>query len=208
MDSKPLVLHGEHVRLEPLGPEHIAPLVAASAHGGELYAMSFVPQGEDAVRRYVEAALAWQRAGTAVPFATVRQNDGTVIGSTRFFDLARWAWPSDHPNARNAYDTGEIGYSWLAPDAIRTAANTEAKLLMLTHAFEIWRMRSINFHTDARNARSRAAIERVGGQFEGILRAHRLATDVTPRDSARYSIVENEWPRVKEHLLARLHPSN
>jgi len=199
-----IVLRGRHIRLEPLSRDHVEPLVRASYGGGELYAMSFVPQNEADVRRYVEDALASARAGHAVPFATVRQSDDTVIGTTRFFDLARWAWPRDHSRVPEAYDTCEIGYTWLAPHAIRTAANTEAKLLMLTHAFEAWRVYSVCFHTDARNERSRRAIERIGGQFEGILRAHRLATDLAPRDSARYSIVAAEWPAVKERLLARL----
>jgi len=157
------------------------------------------------MRHYVEQALSLAAGGRAVPFATVRQRDGAVIGTTRFFDLERWAWPAERrARADAAFDTGEIGYTWLSPAAIRTAANTEAKLLMLAHAFERWGMRAVTFHTDARNARSRAAIERIGGRFEGILRSHRLAVDYQPRDSARYSIVESEWPRVKEHLTGLL----
>ncbi|HEX8805760.1 MAG TPA: GNAT family protein [Candidatus Aquilonibacter sp.] len=197
------MLRGRHIRLEPLQPQHIEPLAAASEAGGELYAMSFVPQGVDAMRRYVETALAWAKAGTAVPFATIRQSDDTVIGSSRFFNLERWTWPADRPQ-HNTYDTGEIGYTWLSADAIRTPANTEAKLLMLALAFESWGMRSVCFSTDSRNARSRAAIQRIGAQFEGILRAHRLATDLIPRDTARYSIIANEWPNVKEHIAALL----
>ncbi|MGA8841809.1 MAG: GNAT family protein [Candidatus Aquilonibacter sp.] len=200
-------LHGAHVRLEPLSKHHIAALVGASSGDPSFYTWSAVPQGEEQVRAYVEQALSLAASGRAVPFATVRQRDGVVIGSTRFFDLERWPWPPER-RARSdaAYDTCEIGYTWLAPAAIRTAANTEAKLLMLTHAFETWGVRAVTLHTDARNARSRAAIERVGGQFEGILRSHRLAVDFIPRDSARYSILESEWPAVKERL-ARLLPS-
>jgi RimJ/RimL family protein N-acetyltransferase len=92
-------------------------------------------------------------------------------------------------------------YTWLTRSAIRTAANTEAKLLMLTHAFEVWQVLRVCFHTDARNQRSRAALERIGGQFEGILRAHRMAADFIPRDSVRYSILAAEWLAVKERLL-------
>ena len=91
---------------------------------------------------------------------------------------------------------------------MRTAANTEAKLLMLTHAFETWRVLRVCFHADARNQRSRAALERIGGSFEGILRAHRLAADSSARDSARYSILEPEWPAVKHHLVRLLHHEN
>lgn len=203
MTTSDVVLRGNHIRLEPLNRGHIAALVEASSGNPDVYAMSFVPQGDAAVRAYVETALAWMQAGHAVPFAIVRQSDGAVIGSTRFFELQRWAWPASHAQT-NAFDTGEIGYTWLTPAAIRTAANTEAKLLMLTQAFESWGMRSISFHTDARNARSRAAIERIGALFEGILRAHRVATDFSPRDSARYSIIASEWPDVKAHLAALL----
>ncbi len=200
-----MILSGTHVRLEPLNHTHIPALTAASSSDDEPYALSFVPRGEAAVRQYVETALAWATAGHAFPSAIVRQGDGAVVGSTRFFDLARWAWPADHAQS-NTFDTGEIGYTWLAPSAMRTAANTEAKLLMLTHAFETWGMRSVCFHTDARNARSRAAIERIGAHFEGILRAHRLATDFSARDSARYSITAGNWLDVKAHLAGLLAP--
>jgi RimJ/RimL family protein N-acetyltransferase len=153
-----------------------------------LYQWSPVPQGKDEATRYVETALAWRDAGAAVPFAIVRVDDGVVIGSTRFWNLERWAWPQGHPlHGRGAPDAGEIGYTWLSGSAIRTAANTEAKLLMLTHAFEAWQVLRVCSHTDARNQRSRAALERIGGQCEGILRAHRMAADFISRDSVRFS---------------------
>ena len=98
----------------------------------------------------------------------------------------------------------EIGYTWLTQSAIRTAANTEAKFLMLRHAFETWDVLRVCFHTDVRNQRSRAALERIGGVFEGILRSHRLAADNIARDSARFSIVASEWPRVKERLMEKI----
>jgi RimJ/RimL family protein N-acetyltransferase len=128
-----------------------------------------------------------------------------VIGSTRFFDLERWAWPAGHArhvrsNENQTPDACEIGYTWLAPSAIRTAANTEAKLLMLTYAFETWQVLRVCLHTDVRNQRSRDAIERIGGKFEGILRAHRMAADFIARDSARFSIVAAEWPEAKGRL--------
>src|SRR5262249_47132918 len=106
--------------------------------------------------------------------------------------------------ARKDPDACEIGYTWLTSSAVRSAANTEAKFLMLSHAFEVWKVFRICFHADVRNLRSRNALERIGGQFEGILRAHRLAADYTARDSARYSIVAAEWPSVKERLLGFL----
>jgi RimJ/RimL family protein N-acetyltransferase len=193
------------VRLEPLATDHLDALVAAAAVDPSLYQWSAVPVGREAVARYIETALAWREAGNAVPFATVRIADGAVLGSTRFFDIESWAWPAGHErHGRENPDVCEIGYTWLSGDAIRTAANTEAKLLMLTHAFEVWQVLRVCLHTDARNQRSQAAIERIGGKFEGVLRAHRMAADFTPRDSYRYSIVAAEWPGAKLKLQQRL----
>lgn len=206
MAYEDLLLQGRHVRLEPLGRRHIDALVAAAeAPDPALYHWSPVPQTREEADRYLETALAWRDAGTAVPFAVVRLADGSVIGSTRFWNIERWAWPPGHPSHGRAHpDACEIGYTWYAVSAIRTAANTESKLLMLTHAFETWQVLRVCLHADARNERSRAAIERIGGQFEGILRAHRMAADFIPRDSARYSIIASEWPVVKERLARRL----
>ena len=184
-------------------------MVAASAIDSSLYQWSPVPQGKVEAASYLDTALAWRDAGSAVSFAIVKLNDrlddssddGVVIGSTRFFNLERWAWPKGHPrHGRHDPDVCEIGYTWLARSAIRTAANTEAKLLMLTHAFETWQVLGVCFHTDARNQRSRAALERIGGKFDGILRSHRMAADYIARDSVRYSIVAAEWPVVKQQL--------
>lgn len=198
------MLTGRHVRLEPLERRHVAGLVAASAGDPELYRWSPVPRGETEVMRYVDTAIAAREAGNAQPFATLRVSDGVVIGSTRFFDLERWAWPEGNVHhGRTAPTACEIGYTWLSHDAVRTRANTEAKLLMLTHAFETWQVLRVCLHSDARNTRSRAAIERMGGRFEGILRAHRMAANHIARDSARYSILAAEWPEVK-HGLTRL----
>ena len=205
MQSDHPVLSGRHVRLEPLALGHADNLAAAAAIDPGLYQWSMVPQGKIQVRRYIETARSWHEAGSALAFAIVRTADGTVIGSTRFFDLEHWGWPEGHArHHRAAPDAGEIGYTWLTRQAVRTAANTEAKLLLLSHAFETWRMLRVCFHTDVRNQRSRNALQRIGANFEGILRAHRLATDQIARDSARYSIVESEWPAVKMHLLQLL----
>jgi RimJ/RimL family protein N-acetyltransferase len=201
LKSECLTLAGEHIRLEPLESRHAAGLAGASADDPALYQWSPVPQGASAAANYIDIARAWRDAGTAVPFAIVRTDNNLVIGSTRFWNLERWAWPAGHiRHGGNAPDACEIGYTWLARAAIRTAANTEAKLLMLTYAFETWEVLRVCFHTDARNARSREALERIGGKFEGILRAHRMAADYIPRDSVRYSIVAAEWPEVRLHL--------
>jgi N-acetyltransferase len=201
MRTEGLVLSGTHVRLEPLDRRHVDGLAAAAAADPSFYRWSSVPQGKLEVGNYVDTALAWRDAGSAVPFAIVRPDDDVVIGSTRFWNLERWPWPQGHPRqTRDVIDACEIGYTWLTRPAIRTAANTEAKLLMLTLGFETWQVLGVCFHTDARNQRSRAALERIGGKFEGILRAHRMATDHIARDSARYSIVTAEWPAVKRRL--------
>lgn len=203
--SSELVLTGVHVRLEPLARIHVPALLAAARRDPALYRWSVVPQDLVEMAQYVDTAIAWREAGSAVPFATVRLSDGATIGSSRFFDIECWAWPAGHPEAHGTMpDACEIGYTWLAADAVRTAANTEAKLLMLTHAFDSWRVKRVCFHTDARNERSRAALARIGAQFEGVLRAHRLAADLTARDSARYSIVASEWPQMRKRLQALL----
>ena len=198
-------LEGKHVRLEPLDRRHIDGLTAASAADPTLYRWSPIPQGRLEAAQYVETALAWRDAGTGVPFAIVRAEDSSILGSTRFFNIERWAWPPGHKwHGRKGPDACEIGYTWLTGSAIRSAANTEAKFLMLSHAFEVWNVHRVCFHTDLRNQRSQNALERIGGQREGILRAHRMAADHIPRDSVRYSIVATEWSAVKRHLLELL----
>ncbi len=209
MEIESLVLSGRHVRLEPLNRGHVDGLVIAAAADPSLYQWSPVPQGKAAATVYVDTVLAWRDAGTAVPFAIVRVSDGVVIGSTRFWNIERWSWPQRHERHGREYpDACEIGYTWFTRSAIRTAANTECKLLMLTHAFETWQVLRVCFHTDARNERSRAALERIGGKFEGILRAHRMAADHIARDSVRYSIVGAEWPAVKQALSQLLDSRN
>lgn len=205
MPEETITLQGQHIRLEPLSHGHVDGLVSAAAEDPALYRWSPVPQGKSQATEYVKTALAWQDAGTAVPFAIVRASDGTVIGSTRFWNMERWAWPQGHlSHGRNTPDACEIGYTWLARSAIRTGVNTEAKLLMLQHAFDVWRVLRVCFHTDSRNTRSRTALERIGGKFEGILRAHRMAADFIPRDSVRYSIIHSEWPGVRHRLVGLL----
>lgn len=203
------VLTGRYVRLEPLSLGHVPALAAASAEAAAadpaLYLWTPVPQGIEETTAYVKTALEWRDAGTAVPFAIVRQSDNTVIGSTRFFETERWAWPIGHARHGNPYpDVAEIGYTWFAHSAIRTGANTESKFLMLRHAFETWKALRISLKTDARNLRSQAAIERLGCRLEGVLRAQKLAPDFSVRDSVRFSMIASEWPEAKERLLVRL----
>jgi N-acetyltransferase len=207
--APPLTFAGDIVRLEPLLPEHVEPLNEASRGFREAYRWSFVPEGIEETRRYVETALSWQSDGLAVPFVIARIASGKIIGSTRFFNIERWNWPPGHERYGNKDpDAVEIGYSWLAADSLRSGANVEAKMLLLTYAFEMWRVLRVCFHTDFRNERSRRALSALGATFEGFLRSHRMAADFTPRTSARFSIIQSEWHEIKTRLLARLarHP--
>jgi RimJ/RimL family protein N-acetyltransferase len=192
-----VVLCGDVVRLEPMGPEHIDGLVAAASEERSTYGLTLVPDDHDAMKRYVDHALAEEQRGVALPFVTRLVAGDRVVGSTRYLDIECWAG-GDTPTVV------EIGSTWLAASAQRTAANTEAKLLMLGHAFDTWGVERVTFKTDARNERSRNAIVRLGAQFEGIRRAHMPAFDGGIRDSAYYSIVRVEWPAVRRGLAARL----
>jgi RimJ/RimL family protein N-acetyltransferase len=200
-----VVLEGEAVRLEPLALSHVDALWAATQGTRATYGFTSVPKSPEDTVAYVKKALAMQEAGDALPFATVDRRSGQVVGSTRFFATERWDWPEGSPLRRpSGVDAVEIGYTWLAEAAQRTRINTEAKLLMLRHAFEVWGVRRVNLKTDKRNERSRNAIERIGGKLDGVLRAAMPAFDGGIRDSAVYSILEAEWPGVKAALEAKL----
>jgi len=203
---RPVVLEGRHVRLEPLALHHARALSAAASGPRETYALTIVPGDEPSTFGYIETALRDQEAGRSLPFATVAKATGRVVGSTRFLNIEFWAWPAGNANQRgeDAPDVAEIGATWLAADAQRTPINTEAKLLMLTHAFEEWRVHRVSLMTDARNERSRRAILRIGARFDGVIRAARPASDGSIRDTAAFSILESEWPTVKRQLQSRL----
>lgn len=202
----PLTLTGRFVRLEPLDHAHVGALVAAASEARDTYALTQVPADAAAMQAYVDEALTMAARGQAVPFATVDLRRGRVVGSTRFGNLERWSWPGAPlpPASPVGLDAVEIGWTWLAASAQRTHVNTEAKLLMLAHAFDVWRVRRVTLKTDARNARSRANIERVGARLDGVLRAHMPAFDGGVRDSAVYSLLAAEWPAARERLAARL----
>ena len=202
----PVVLEGSHVRLEPLAPGHARGLLAAASGPRGTYGFTTVPSDLPAMVGYIAAALRDQEAGRALPFATVATATERVVGSTRFGNIEFWPWPPGNANQRgeDTPDVVEIGWTWLAADAQRTPINTEAKLLMLTHAFEAWRVHRVSLMTDARNERSRLAILRVGAKFDGVIRAQRPGSDGTIRSTAAFSILESEWPTVKGQLHSRL----
>jgi len=206
---EPFALEGTFVRLEPLSEAHIPGLVQAAAEDRANYQWTYTPNGVEQVTDYVREALAKANVDAHVPFATIRrgQAGGTdqIVGSTRFCEIAFWQWPPGAGHQRHGVpDVLDIGFTWLAGSAQRTFVNTEAKLLMMTHAFEVWRVHRVALQTDVRNKRSWAAIERIGGQLDGIMRADRPGADDTVRTSARFSIVAAEWPDVKARLTARL----
>jgi RimJ/RimL family protein N-acetyltransferase len=191
----PITLAGRHVRLEPLTPAHVDALFIA-ANDAELWRWTLTQIASiDDMRDYVTAALEGQRAGTALPFATTDASTGEVIGSTRFGNI-------DLSNRRV-----EIGWTWLRRDRQRTACNTEAKLLMLSHAFDVLGCIRVELKTDALNEKSRAAILRIGAVQEGILRAHMITASGRIRDSVLYSILDREWPAVRAGLEEKLRPS-
>lgn len=202
----PVTLEGNHVRLEPLREIHAGALAAAAAISRDTYGWTGVPDGLDQARAYIASALEDQRAGRALPFATVLRETERVVGTTRFGNIEYWAWPEGNPNQRGPHlpDAVEIGWTWLAADVQRTPVNTEAKYLMLRHAFETWRVHRVRLMTDERNTRSRSAIERIGGKLDGILRAHTPAYDGAIRNSAVYSLLEADWPADRARLEARL----
>ncbi len=203
---RPVCLEGTYVRLEPLSLLHLAPLAAIAARARETYRLTSVPEDASGMADYLDIAFAQASAGTALPFATIERARGVVVGSTRFWSLEFWSWPAHHSLRRpqGVPDAVEIGYSWLAPEAQRTAINTEAKLLMLAHAFERWEVHRVTLKTDVRNARSRAAIERLGARLDGVLRAASAASDGGIRDTANYSLLASEWPEARMRLTARL----
>ena len=200
----PVELRGRQVLLRPLSlddAERMRALVAPPAEFG----WGNVPQ-PSGVEAYIAKALASVARREAVVFATCLASTGEMVGSTRFFDLQRWEWPAgaDPRPGQDVLDACEIGYSWIAPAWQRTAVNTEAKLLMLTHAFETWRCLRVTLKTDERNEQSRKAISRLGAHFDGILRAFQPAVDGKPRNTAYFTILASEWGKVRERLLTKL----
>ncbi|HXT99746.1 MAG TPA: GNAT family protein [Polyangia bacterium] len=192
-------LVGPEVTLRPLALDDVAALAAAAGESREHYGLTSVPDGPEAMRIYVARFLTKREAGERLPFVTVWR--GRVVGSTSFIEPKIWAWAEGCALQRtDRPDAVEIGSTWLAASAQRTRCNTEAKRLMLTHAFERWRVHAVSFKTDERNVRSRRAIERLGAHFDGVRRADMPGSDCTVRNTAYYSITAPEWPAIKVRL--------
>lgn len=192
MNLSPVTLEGSVVRLEPLGMQHVAALCEVGLDPA-LWALTTIRVNTPAdMEKYVSDALADQRAGIALPFAAVERASGRVIGSTRFGSITP------------AHRRVEIGWTWIAQPWQRTAVNTEAKLLMLRHAFETLGCIRVELKTSALNARSRAAMRRIGATEEGTMRQHMINADGSLRDSVYFSVIDTEWPAVERRLEAML----
>ena len=192
---RPITLSGHGVRLEPLSFDHVDGLIAASADG-DLGALSYTATPHatrESVSAYVQAALDGQSAGTMLPFAVLGE-DGTMLGSTRCYDIDM------------SVPTLAIGYTWYRASAQRTHVNTACKRLLLGHAFDTLGMRTVYLHTSHHNLRSQAAIERLGAHRDGVIRQHKRHKDGALRDTVCYSILDKEWPAMRERLDARLTP--
>ncbi len=192
MRIEPVTLEGRFVRLEPLSLAHAAHLCEAGLDQELWRWTASRVRTPDEMRRYIETALEWQRQGTALPFAIIACASGRAVGSTRY------------GNIDPAHRRLEIGWTWVARTAQRTAINTESKYLLLRHAFETLGCIRVEFKTDALNERSRAALLRIGAKEEGILRSHMVTADGRVRDSVYYSILATEWPEVKAGLEQKL----
>jgi RimJ/RimL family protein N-acetyltransferase len=180
------------VVLEPLQREHADELLEA-AKDGELWKLWYTSVGDpDALFNYIDSALKMRDEQGAMPFVIRRKSDGKVVGSTRFFNV-------DAKNRRL-----EIGYTWYSKSVQRTGINTEAKLILLKHAFETLNCIAVEFRTHWFNFDSRAAIARLGARQDGVLRNHQLAPNGTLRDTVVFSIIASEWPAVKTHLRYEL----
>ncbi|APE34297.1 GNAT family N-acetyltransferase [Nocardia mangyaensis] len=209
----PVILDGRIVRLEPLAPHHVPGLVAAAAALGSPAGFTIVPHGDQEARTYVFQAEAAQLAGTALAFAIITVADDCVVGATRFTRLDYWQGPLSWPLSAEPVtalpggsipDAVEIGNTWLTPAVRGGQVNLEAKLLLLSHAFDSWGVRRVSLRADARNQRSRAAIERLGAVSDGVRRAHSRGLDGAVRDTAFYSILHDEWPGVRLRILEQL----
>jgi RimJ/RimL family protein N-acetyltransferase len=188
MDVKPVTLDGDRVRMEPMTREHLDDLALAGGFE-ELWRFTAVnAASREDMTIYMEAALADAAKGVALPFVTIDKPSGRVIGSSRFGNI--------DPSNRKV----EIGWTWVTPAFQRTHVNSEAKLLMMTHAFEVWNCVRVELKTDVLNMKSRNAMLRIGATEEGVLRKNQLTQGGRYRDSIYFSVLDTEWPAVKEKL--------
>lgn len=202
-------LEGRFVHLLPMDLDHVDGLLAAVIEDRSTFAFTPVPWDRPSMTEYVERAMSSRAAGDQYPFVTWSVDAQRIVGTTRFYDLTPWDWTCLYPDSEinqrhDRPDVASIGYTWLSTSAQRTPINTEAKLLMMTHAFGQWEARAVRILTDARNVRSRAAIERLGCALDGVLRADMPGADGTVRNSAVFTMLADEWPDHRQRLVERL----
>jgi RimJ/RimL family protein N-acetyltransferase len=186
------VLTGRLAIVEPLAPEHEAGLIEAATDPAMFDWMPVDMTSTEALREWLVTTLESARAGREIPFAIIDARTGAVVGSTRFLEL------------RFEHLRAEIGWTWIARPAWSTGINVESKLMLLDRAFEHAGLRRVEFKTDARNERSRGALLALGTRFEGILRKHMVVRGGGPRDSAYYSVIDDEWPQLRERMRRRV----
>jgi RimJ/RimL family protein N-acetyltransferase len=194
MQIGPITLEGRYVRLESMSAVHADGLVAAGTGYGLFRFFPFSLETEEAMRAFVVHSLAGLEKGTILPFTTIDRETGRIVGSTSYLAI------------EPAHKRLEIGATWITPSHQRSAVNTEAKLLQLGHCFEVLACNRVEFKTDARNARSRAALLRIGAVEEGAFRAHMVMPDGALRTSVYFSVIASEWPAVKARLVEKLGP--
>jgi len=189
---EPVVLEGSVVRLEPLSMDHLPGLIDVGLEADIWRWMPVSIQTPGDMRTYLETAIQGRESGREMPFATLERSSGRVVGGTRYL------------NIEPAHRRLEIGYTWISPAWQHTSVNTEAKLLMLTHAFNTLGALRVEFKTDALNEKSRTALLGIGAKEEGTMRNHMITQGGRRRDSVYFSVIEDEWPQVRQHLESRL----
>lgn len=199
-----VVLEGTLVTLIPLERSHFEDLWLIASGDRSTFSYTWVPETKEALHAYLDEAFEEYEAGEALPFTQVRRSDGRIVGTTRLKELIAWEWPPGHPEQREGPDVTEIGRTWLDPCAQGTGINADAKLSLMTYAFEHLMVRRVSIETDERNIASQRAIEALGVKLDGTLRAHRVGSDATVRDTRFYSIIAAEWPQAKAALQARV----
>jgi len=199
-------LTGKYVQLVPLAMVHAQELVDVANESRKTFGLTGVPSDLDSAEKYIQRAIDLYQDRTALPFAILERRTNKIVGTTRFLNVEFWDYPVRHELHRPSHlpHAVEIGATWLGESHQRTGINTDAKLCLLKHAFEEWRVLRVSLKTDARNARSRANIERLGARFDGVVRANMPSFDGGVRDTAFYSILISEWPGLKELLQAKL----
>ncbi|MFD8888767.1 GNAT family N-acetyltransferase [Streptomyces erythrochromogenes] len=194
-------LIGRSVRLAPMGIEHAAEIAKTASKVDDSYDYVPLPRTEGMAAKYILLAIRDRGAGRSIPFVVIRNSDNELIGATRFLNLQYWHAQKEKDGDFDVPSAVEIGGSWLTKEARGTGINTECKLLMLEQAFDVWGVARVSLRVDQDNSRSCAAISKLGIQCDGVRRAHKQARDGRIRGTAYFSVLVEEWPQVRKHIL-------